>query len=160
MNLKWNNRPGFTLLELLVVIGMIAVILGALTTSVTAAQNRARIQRATVEVRSVHQAILGYENFARGGKYDLPPMTDQDADASSLGFLLGKGGGADSGGKIPVLLQAALNGGGKMTDPWGTPYKVTIKKGGASVKIESANATLKTGFYLPNFYRLTEEERK
>ena len=155
-----SNKRGFTLIELLVVLGMIAAIMAALTTSISGAQERARIQKATSEVKVISQAILGYENYARGGRYDLKPVEKADADASSLGFLLGRGENADSGGRIPVLLMQALTKGGKMLDPWGSPYKVTIRKGDAQVRIESASGTLQTGYSLPNFYRLSATERK
>ena len=39
---RFRGSSGFTLLELLVVVGMIAVILGAMTTSMSAARRRAR----------------------------------------------------------------------------------------------------------------------
>lgn len=154
-----GKRNGFTLIELLVVVAMIAVLMGAMTTSVAAAQNRARIQKATSEVKVVTQAILGYENYAQGGEYELPTMTRRDADAGSLGFLLGNGASADSGGQIPVLLMATLRGGQKMLDPWGTPYKVTIREGKGTIKANSLSG-LQTGFYLPNAYRLGKDERE
>lgn len=150
---------GFTLVELLVVIGMIAILIAALTTSMAAAQERARIQKATSDVKVISQAILAYENYARGGKYELEPMDKRVANRSSLGFLLGMEN-ADSGGKIPVLVMAALRAGDDIRDPWGTTYKVTIKKGDATVKIESASGSLNTGYFLPNFYRLSAKERQ
>ncbi len=153
-----SNKKGFTLIELLVVVGMIGIIMGAMTTSVTASQQRARIQKATAEVKIISQAILSYENYARGGKFELEELNDVDADASSLGFLLGRET-AESGGRI-TLLMASLASGGAMRDPWGTPYKIRIKAGSADVRIDSANSTLSTGYYLPNFYRLSAEERK
>ena len=67
---------------------------------------------------------------------------------------------ADSGGKIPVLVMAALRAGDDIRDPWGTTYQVTIKKGDATVKIESASGSLNTGYFLPNFYRLSAKERQ
>lgn len=155
-----SNKRGFTLIELLVVIAMIAIILSALATSVTGAQERARVQKAINDVKVITQAILSYENYARSGRYALEPMERVDADSSSLGFLIGRGDTADSGGKIPATLMAQLRGGGKMLDPWGTPFKVTIRKGDAPVKIESASGAMQTGYYLPNFYRLSEEERR
>ena len=155
-----SSKRGFTLVELLVVIAMIAIILGALATSITGAQERARVQKAMSDVKVITQAILAYENYARGGQYKLEPMDRADADASSLGFLIGHGDNADTGGKIPVLLMAQLRGGGAMTDPWGTPYKVTIRKGDATVKIESASGSMQSGYYLPNYYRLSEDERR
>lgn len=151
----YSIKRGFTLVELLVVVGMIAVILGALTTSVQSARHRARVQKATAEVKIVSQAILGYENF-RG---ELPTMTEADCNRGTLGFLLGDGGSAQQGGQIPVLLQASLTGGGSMNDPWGTPYKVTIREGAVSLKLKTVTGAMQTGYYLPNFYRLSEGER-
>lgn len=154
------NKRGFTLIELLVVLGLIATLMAALTVSISGAQERARIQKASSEVKVISQAILAYENYSRGGKFQLEPVEKGICDQKTLGFLLGKGENADSGGQIPVLLMQALSSGGKMLDPWGSPYMVTIRKGDAQVKIESANSELKTGFLLPNFYRLSASERK
>jgi len=155
-----SNKKGFTLIEMLVVVAMIAAILGAMSMSFSGAQERARIQKATGEVKIITQAVLAYENYARGGEYKLEPMSDAECNASSLGFLLGRGESADTGGRIPAMLMAALSGGGAMRDPWGTPYRITIKQGDASVKIESASGSMQTGYQLPNFYRLAEGERK
>lgn len=155
-----GKHKGFTLVELMVVVGMIALLMGAMVTAATASSKRARIQRATNDVKVITQAILGYENFARGGNYKLPAMERQDADSSSIGFLLGHGESTDTGGQIPALLVAALQGGGKMLDPWGTPYKVTIREGGTSVKISTAAGNMSTSYCLPNFYRLGDGERE
>ena len=151
-----SNERGFTLVELLVVVGMIAVIMGAISVSYSAAQQRARIQKATSDVKVISQAILAYENYARSNNEDLPTMTKQTADASSLGILIGKGKTTASGDKIPVLLMAALQNGREMKDPWGTPYRVTIKEGTIPA---SGSISLETGYYLPNFYRTTRGER-
>ena len=149
-------KRAFTLIELLVVVAMIAIILGAMTTSVASARARAKIQKATSDVKAVSQAILAYENYSRGGKFELETMEDRDADSGSLGFLLGKDQ-AESGGKIPALLMAQLTSGGKMLDPWGHPYKITIRRG----NIKAAQSiSLKTGYQLPNFYRLAPGERQ
>ncbi len=152
-------RKAFTLIELLVVVAMIAAIMGALTTSVSAAQERARIQKATSEVKIISQAILSYEHYAQG--HELPVMADRDADSNSLGFLLGKGAtSGTTGDQIPVLLMASLSAGGQMKDPWGTPYKIRITAGTGNVKITTATENLRTGFFYPNFYRLGEDERQ
>ena len=154
------TKRGFTLVELLVVVAMIAVIMGAVTTSVSASRERARVQKAGVEVRAIAQAILGFENFDTGDeKTELPGLTDADADMSSIGFILGSGGTSQTGEKIPVLLMASLTGGGKMLDPWNSPYKVTIKKVSISPQVKVASGSMQTGYFLPNKYRLSEEER-
>lgn len=152
------KRGGFTLIELLVVLAMIATIVAAISVSVAGAQERARIEKATVEVKSISQAILAYENYSKQG---LPILGSarQGAvcNASNLGFLLGKNATTRSGDKIPVLLEAALTSGGAMMDPWGHPYTIVIAKG--KVYSQGVNQ-IRTGFSLPNIHRLSEEERK
>ena len=147
-------KKAFTLIELLVVVAMIAIILGALTTSVSSARKRAQIQKATAEVKIISQAILAYENWDRGN--ELPTMEDRPADSSSLGFLLGEGSSM-SGDRIPALLMAQLKTGGQMLDPWGRPYKITIRSGSIP---STKTLDLKTGYMLPNYFRLSNEERQ
>ena len=55
--------------------------------------------------------------------------------------------------------MASLAAGGKMIDPWGTPYKVTIKDKSPRLRPGSASGSLQTGFFLPNWYRVGEGER-
>lgn len=152
-----STKSAFTLVELLVVLGIVAMIMAAFTSSMASAQQRAKISRATSEVKLISQAILSYENYDQDN--ELPSMSNQDADQGSIGFLIGNGGSSKSG-KIPALLMAQLSSGGKMLDPWGTPYKISIKPGNANVKLTSASGTMQTGYYLPNFFRLSAEERK
>lgn len=155
-----SNKNGFTLIELMVVVGMIAILMSAFGLSVTRARERARVQKATADVKVVSQAILAYENYEQGDdNFELPTLNDQDADAGSLGFLIGEGGNAESGGKIPVLLMASLTGGQKLRDPWGTPYKIKIQEKTVTPRFKTATGSMQTGYYLPNFYRLTEDER-
>ena len=155
-----SNKNGFTLIELMVVVGMIAILMSAFGLSVSSARERARVQKATADVKVVSQAILAYENYEQGDdNFELPTLSDQDADASSLGFLIGEGGSAESGGKIPVLLMASLTGGQKLRDPWGTPYKIKIQEKTVTPRFKTATGSMQTGYYLPNFYRLTEDER-
>jgi len=150
-----STRNAFTLVELMVVLSVVGMLIGSLTVSVSNAQQRAKVSKAESEVKILSQAILAYENYQT-----LPTMKDRDADAGAIGFLVGKGGNSSSGDKIPALLMASLTSGGKMTDPWNTPYKVSIKQGGANVSMGGAAASMQTGFWTPNFYRLTEDERQ
>ena len=163
------NKHGFTLIELLVVVGMIAVILGALTTSVSAARNRARIQKATNDVKVIAQAILAYESW---NKDELKTMGSRgkaangaEASLGNLDFLVGKGtakgakgtsGGA--AGELPALLMAQLQG-GRLADPWGTTYRITIVESNVNMDRRVLTGTLNTGYWLPNFYRTSEGER-
>lgn len=152
------TKRGFTLMELMVVVAMIGIIMSAIVSSTAAAQERTRREKALSEVKTITQAILAYENVAKGG--ELPTMENRDADDNSLGFITGKGGESRYGGKVGSMLAAIYRKGGKMTDPWGTPYKLTIRASGASVRLESASGAMQTGYFFPNFYRLSEEERQ
>ena len=152
------KRKGFTLVELLVVVAMIAIIMSAMTVSVSGARERAKIEKATVEVKTITQTVLAYENYS---KTELPTLGSEGAgvevSSETIGFLLGKEGTTRSREKIPVLLSAALSSGGKVLDPWGTPYRIVIVKG--TVYSQGIN-TIRTGFSLPNIHRLSEEERQ
>lgn len=152
------TKRGFTLIELLVVVAIIAILIASAGVSVAGAQQRARIQKATSDVKVISQAILAYENYDRGNeKFELPVMSDRDATADSLSFLLGEGERA--GGNIPVLLMASLKAGNTLIDPWGTPYKIKIVETDVAPKFKTASGSMQTGYYLPNFYRLSEGER-
>ena len=151
-------KRAFTLVELLVVIGMIALLTGAVGTSVSSARARARIVKATAEVKEMTNAILAYENYARSGEYGLDAMEDREATIDSVGFILGRGPEGDTG-KIPVLYNGSVSPDGTLRDPWGRPYRVTIREGHVPSVSSKAASNMKTGYYLPNFYRLSIEER-
>lgn len=154
-----NKRRGFTLVEMLVVVGMIAVILGALSMSVSSAQERARRQKALAEVKVINQTILASENFKKNSE-----LTDtgswKELTIDEFPDLFGKGKDERGTGNIPVLFLAAANSSGKVLDPWGKVYRVRIKRGSATSTIKSATGGLQTSFVVPNMYRLSEEERK
>lgn len=154
------KRRGFTLVELLVVIGMLAVIMGAVGSGFSAAQERAREQKATTEVKAIAQAILAYENYAVRKGASLPQLNDEDADEANIGFLLGAGETYAQGQKIPTLLMGDLKAGRPMMDPWGMPYKVKIISGSDNVQLKKISSTLETRYYFPNLYRLSKEERQ
>ncbi len=150
------NKRGFTLVELIVVIAMIAVFMASVGVAVGKTRERARVEKARADVKVLSQAILAWENYSRNGKNELREMSDVEADSSSLAFLLGQGESATSG-NIPILAMVQLSAGGKMRDPWNRPYLIRIKEG----KIDRPeNLDLGTCYYLPNFYRLSGEERK
>lgn len=142
----------------MVVLGMVGMLIAALASSVSGAQHRAKVAKAETEVKTITQAILAYENYDRNR--ELPLMTDQPAGKSAIGFLIGQGGDAESGGKIPAMLMAALSSDGVMRDPWNTPYTISIRQGSANVRLESSSGSMQSGFMFPNWYRLSEEERK
>lgn len=156
---KEMMRKAFTLVELLVVVAMIAILMGAASSVVAKAQKRARIARAEADVREMTNAILAYENWDK--KHSLSSMasgSEQEATDSSLSFILG--GKTANGNKIPVLYNAAVSSDGSIRDPWGTPYRFKIEKAGGIEVKDSVIKSMTTVINIPNMYRLSEEERR
>ncbi len=153
------GKQGFTLVELLVVIGMLMLLAGAITTSVSGAYRRAKIQQATVEAQEMTKAILAYENYGKNFSLDAHVMEDQPATEQSLGFLLGKENmqGQGQSGKMPVLYNASVSGNGQILDPWGNPYYVTIKKSSLQQE-EGNNLDFRSYVVLPNYNRRPADE--
>ena len=156
-------KRGFTLVELLVVVGMLAVLMGALTTSVTQARRRTQIAKATQDVKEITNAILAYQNYAPNRSLENDAKGSwQPAEEGNLDMILGAraltGNKGQQGGLVPVLYNAQIRG-GAIRDPWGQPYEFIIKKvteqddGGQKQNFVTAPS-------LPNFYRLTDEERQ
>ena len=155
---RMRLRRGFTLVELMVVLAMAAIIIAALTTAVTEARERAKIERARSEASIMTQAILAYENFNKD--VSLPLMDNVEANAENLKFILGEGETTEAGNPIPALMLAQLRNGKVMRDPWYTPYTITIKSSKGKIKLRNTAGQMKTGYFLPNFYNLKEGERK
>ena len=153
-------KRGFTLLELLTVIGMLAVLGASMGAVVSSARRRSLITRATVDVREITNAILAYEHWDENHR--IKEISDQEASVSTLEFILGgkNGEGYSSGGrKVPVLYNAAVTG-ERILDPWGTPYRVrVVKTADTKVVDKVASGEMPIFVYLPNSYRLSEDER-
>ena len=149
-------KRAFTLVELLVVVAMIMIIMGALTASVQKARTRALIAKASQEVHELTNAILAYEQYAqnRSLQNKMTGGSWQECSEGTMGMVLGRETG-DNGEKIPVLFNASLRG-GRMLDPWGQPYQYMIDKTGS---LGNTIRSPETAAVLPNYYRLTDGER-
>ena len=145
------TRKGFTLIELLVVIAMIAILMGAATTSVVGAQRRAKIARAQTEAQELTKAILAYANYTEDGSLsELTGLDDSEATEDNLKYVLGKV--TKRGSTVPVLYNASVAKNGKFLDPWGNPYRVTVKKG---ERITPPGVpTMNVGIFYPNWHRV------
>ena len=147
-------KKGFTLIELLVVIAMIALLASSVTISVSNAQKRARISKADAEAHEITNAILAFENYSKDVSLAKYTMEEQEANVSTLGFILGEATGRN--GKIPILYNAAADSSGKIRDPWGTPYKVTVRKVEDVTMAGADDMQLKP--FVPNWHQLTAGE--
>ncbi len=126
-----RRREAFTLMEMMVVIGMLGVLMGVTFSGVGQAQRRARVAKANAEVRELVNAILAYE----AAEESLPVTPDPvDATDAALADLLGNSGG-------PVYLNVPMSG-GKFLDPWGTPYRFRIGLEQESGDMENFSATV------------------
>ena len=144
-------KRAFTLIELLVVVGMIAVLMGAATTSVVGAQKRAKIARAQTEAQELTKAILAYANYTEDGTLsELSGLEDSEANENNLKCILGKV--TKRGSTVPVLYNASIAKNGKFLDPWGNPYRVTVKKG--AVITPPGVPTMEVGVFYPNWHRV------
>jgi prepilin-type N-terminal cleavage/methylation domain-containing protein len=121
---NFNNKKShaFTLVELLVVLGMISILMGVTFTGIGKARTQARIAKANSEIRTLMNAWLAYE-----ASYDDWPVevTGKEVDAveGKLQELLGKNDSGD------VFLNAQMSdgeGGPAFRDPWGTPYRFRL----------------------------------
>lgn len=149
-------KKGFTLIEMMVVIGMIMLLMGAMTVSVQKARTRARIAKATQETREITNAILAYEQYAKGHSLDSKVTGNswKSCTKNDMSMILGEETGA-SGEQIPVLFNASIQS-GAIVDPWGRPYQFMIDKTG---DLGSTVVPKKTAAALPNYTRLSDTER-
>jgi len=108
----------FTLIEMMVVLGMLGILMGVAFTGIGQARNQARITKANAEVRELINAWLSYES-----SYDDWPVTIQgnelDATKSNLKELLGENP------NNTIYLNAQMVN-GAFRDPWGNPYKFRL----------------------------------
>ena len=136
--LKPSNRAStaFTLIEMMVVLGMLGILMGVAFSGIGQARNQARIAKANAEVRELMKAWLSYE-----AAYDNWPVMVKgdslDADATNLKELMG-----DNQDKVVYLNAQLVNG--AFRDPWGTPYRFRLldKTGSGNKAEESFGAAI------------------
>lgn len=115
MNIQPNTRPsrsssskGFTLLEIVIVLGIIAVIIGGSIVALDRLQGGAEIQRVESDFNNLKAAVLSYKMLAGNA-----PTTQQGLEA-----LFTK----PTSHPIPKRWNSAGNK-GVPKDPWGVPYR-------------------------------------
>jgi len=79
---KTRNNQGFTLVELLVVISIIALLIGILIPAIAEARRSARI---TIDISSLKQHGIGVYNYAGDNKDNMPNAPGGSGGGSALG---------------------------------------------------------------------------
>ena len=78
-------EQGFTLIEIMVVVGIIGLLVAVLIPNVTGKMNEARVASARVQIKNVEEALVAY-SMKHGGKYpdSLEPLTQETDDEDAL----------------------------------------------------------------------------
>ncbi len=116
-----QSSPAFTLIEMLVVMGMLSILMGVAFSGLGQARAQARVAKANAEVRELANAILSYE----AEQEDLSVLSGSsapiEATQDKLKELLGKGKSAQ------VYLNAPMTGTPlAFRDPWDQPYRFRV----------------------------------
>ena len=161
--MRTEKRSGFTIIELITVISILLLLMGAITTSVTGARRRAKINQAIAEAQQLTDAILGYENFARPGR---PSPLENKATGESwktategdMSFVLGnEKNPSGQDGNVPVLFNGAVTG-GSIRDPWGNPYRYRILSASVNPEADHDGSQGEAAFAFPNINRIPADE--
>jgi general secretion pathway protein G len=110
-----KNRKGFTLVELLVVVAIIAILAAALVPRLLGYTDRARQARAMSDLGTMKTVIETYTADEGNGVYPVPDSTAANA-ANYVGTVLKNGGINWTGDQTGVK------------DPWGHPYYYNLVK--------------------------------
>ena len=162
--METKGKSGFTLIELITVIAMILLLVGAVTSSVSGARRRAKTQQAIAEAQQLTDAILAYENYSRPGEKSSPldDVATQDswmeASEGNMRFVLGNAklpNGQE--GNVPVLFNGAVRN-GKIRDPWGHPYQYRILSAALNPEDDHDGSAGDAAFAIPNINRISVDE--
>ena len=109
-----NNKDGFSLMELLVVIVIISILVGLLSPILLTARESARRARAKTELRELERACMVYKQT-----YDSYPFASGPMTPENTRILAG-----NNPNQIQFMnfKKRAFSDG--FVDPWGTPYNV------------------------------------
>ena len=107
-----KNRKGFTLVELLVVVAIIAILAAALVPRLLGYTDRARQARAMSDLGTMKTVIETYTADEGNGIYPVPDSNE----ANYVGTILQNGGIKWTGNETGVK------------DPWGHPYYYYLVK--------------------------------
>ena len=162
--MRTNGKRAFTVVELITVVAILLLLMGAVTTAVSGARRKAKNQQAITEAQQLTDAIAAYENYARPGS-DSPLESKatganwKEAKESNLAFVLGNEKNPNGQeGNIPVLFEGAVRG-GSIRDPWGRPYLYRIQSSKVDMEEDVGGSDMgKSAAAIPNINRISVDE--
>lgn len=130
-----SARRGFTLLELLVVICIIAILAGLAVAAAFVVMNGARVKDARATSTRFYAAIDAYRT--QQGCLPIQVLynaeTDPDAAYENCDVIRQVNGMMNSA-KLLKVSQKELNASGSLVDPWGRPYRVCMWKNPGDIR--------------------------
>jgi prepilin-type N-terminal cleavage/methylation domain-containing protein len=138
------KRQGFTIVELLMVIGILAVLLGIITTAATASIRQARTRRANAMKQTLQNGVMAYRQLKDKWPGKLEDWAEQQ-NKGTVGYL--------SNGDYDKVMQELLkNSAGKsvkvrVMDPVGLLVMGATGTDGKSGGVDFRSAATKNGPY-------------
>ena len=116
-----NRKSGFTLLEMLVVVGILGILMATAVAGMAQAKRQGRTAKAHADIRALVNAWFAYEAANDDWPANINNVKGDPVETSEdvLKELIGKGKDQR------VYLNAPIRN-GYFRDPWGTPYKLKI----------------------------------
>ena len=143
-----SRSAGFTLVEMLTVIAIIAILIGVTGLSLVKARELARRARADAELREMVAAWLQYQQLYEEWPSAVKGKIGIDVDDTVLDPLVNPESSDNSRGL--VLLNVTLPKGGSFNDPWGTPYRLSFD---SDTERKASVTALRTSVTFPNRQR-------
>jgi len=127
-----ENIKGFTLLELLTVISIIAVLMGIVVPIVSEATRKSKVAKSRATIAKIEMALSAYEND--WGEFPPPPSnTAPDLNNNTGDLYTFLNARSTSGSAYMEIRTQDTNSNDQILDPWGNPYVVTVFFSGLSM---------------------------
>jgi len=124
-----NSVPSFTLVELMIVMGVIIILVGMLFPVILGMKERMRERQARVEVHNIMLALKSYRMEFGQWPNQTQAATDTTYFADNYQVILPLVG-QNARGKVYLTLQASnqTDSAANFVDPWGVPYVICLNE--------------------------------